>query len=56
MTRAALRPVAAVVTDDLDAVRTVRYASPAGAGRAAATGLLVPLPGAGPSVDAALHE
>jgi hypothetical protein len=56
VTGASPRPVAAVVTDDLDAVRVVRHAA-----RLATAGkrpllLLVPLVGAGRSFDPALHH
>jgi len=55
VTRAALRPVAAVVADDLDAVRTVRYAARLARAAQRPLLLLVPLPGTGLSIDAALH-
>lgn len=56
MTQALPRPVAAVVTDDLDAVRTVRHAARLAAATQRPLVLLVPLPGPGLSIDPALHH
>jgi hypothetical protein len=56
VTEAAGRPVAAVVTDDPDAVRTVRHAARLAAAAERPLLLLVPLPGPRSSIDPALHR
>jgi hypothetical protein len=56
MSRAALRPVAAVVVDDLVAVHTVRHAARLAAAAQRPLLLLVPLPGPGLSIDPAVHR
>ncbi|MCF6745032.1 hypothetical protein E9529_12215, partial [Blastococcus sp. KM273128] len=56
VTRAIPGPVAAVVTDDLEAVRAVRHAVRLARDWDRPLLLLVPLPGTGLSLDPALHE
>ncbi len=48
MSRAVLRPVTAAVTDDRDAVRTIRYAARLARAAQRPVLLLVTLPGTGP--------